>query len=233
MITFETKIWEGDWQKVLRPECIGVNFKRCYAPTMMRVVMINNVVHPEAILKKCQDAFRDGLTDSYIKVDNFANVVLEHFGLKKADFGDGYRYSIAELVSAYVCNTPYLLHFSGDSMVADETPEDWLETGVKVLESRPDVAVFNLPWNRKHDEVAQEASDEDDDYYYGYGFSDQMYLVRTADFVKPIYSHTHEDTFRHHHGEIFEKRVDAWMRTTKRLRATLKVGSYIHPTYGD
>lgn len=233
MITFETKVWEGDWRKVLRPECISANIVRCGYPFKERVIMINNVSDPWSVVERCKKMRDQRLIDSCYSVDHFARQVLAHFNLSEDDFGDGYRYSISELVSIYICRTPYLLHFSGDCMVAEETPLRWVETGIKVLARRPDVSVFNLPWNRKYDEVANESFDEDEDCFYGYGFSDQMYLIRTADFIERIYHYEHEGTAPHHHGEIFEKRVDAWMRTKNRPRATLKCGSYIHPTYGD
>lgn len=233
MITFETKIWEGDWQKVLRPECIGVNIDRCAHPLFERIVMINNVNDPSIVVSKCAEAYDAGLIDGFVNVDHFAHQALNHFKLSKESFGDGYRYSISELVSIYICRTPYLLHFSGDSMVAEDTPKNWLATGIEVLKRHPAVSVFNLPWNGRHDEVKAESFGEDDDCFYGYGFSDQMYLIRTHDFMNRIYHYKHEGTSAHHHGEIFEKRVDAWMRSEKRPRATLKVGSYLHPTYGD
>lgn len=233
MITFETKVWEGDWKKVLRPESISSNVRRCGHLIQNRVVMVNNVSDLARVENRCQELVDAGMLDSFCHVDRFAEAVLAHFGLKSTDFGSGYRYSIAELTSIYLCKTPYLLHFSGDSMVDDATPQGWLDTGLRVLDRRPDVAVFNLTWNNKHHEVKEQSVEQDDDCYYGYGFSDQMYLIRTADFLKSIYHYSHEGSSAHHHGDIFEKRVDSWMRSTNRLRATLKAGSYTHPTYGD
>lgn len=233
MITFETKVWEGDWERVLRPECIGANLSRCAHPFAERSIMINNVNDPVAVSRKCQELLDNNLIDSYYGVDFYARAALDHFGLKEYDFSGGYRYSIAELVSIYLCKTPYLLHFSSDSMVSEETPPGWVETAIGILETRPEVSVVNLLWNKLRDEARSESFAEDDDCFYGYGFSDQMYLVRTEDFMSRIYLHAHSGTAAHHHGEIFEKRVDAWMRTENRPRATLKAGSYIHPTYGD
>jgi hypothetical protein len=232
VITFETKVWEEDWKKVLTLEHVGANATLCGDLVKERLVMVNNVDEPKMVHEKYLEMYNSGLIDGYCQVDHFAPQALDHFGLKVEDFGDGYRYSIAELVAIYLCKTPYLLHFSGDSVVAKGTPKDWLKIGIEVLQRRPDVAVFNLPWNWKHEEVAWESHDEDQDCFYGYGFSDQMYLVRTIDFRGAIYGHSHPGTASHTHGEIFEKRVDAWMRTTKRLRATLRKGSYLHPKYG-
>lgn len=232
VVTYETKVWEGDWRKVLRPECLGTNIARCNMP-LKRTVLINNVDNPTIVADHCNNLHALGLIDLYVQVDHYALSALTHFELKAADFGDGYRYSIAELVSIYTCQTPYLLHFSGDSMISPDTPPDWLSKAIRVLESNPVIACVNLSWNNRHDEVAANSFAEDDDCFYGYGFSDQMYLIRTKDFIFPIYSNTHPGTAAHHHGEIFEKRVDAWMRCTHRPRATLKLGSYIHPTYGE
>jgi hypothetical protein len=64
----------------------------------------------------------------------------------------------------------------------------------------------------------------------GFGFSDQCFLVRTADFRAPIYNELNDLSARYpgYGGELFEKRVDAWMRNHGFLRATFKHGTYLH-----
>ena len=50
-----------------------------------------------------------------------------------------------------------------------------------------------------------------------------------SDFKDRIYYEHHPDSQRYpaYGGELFEKRVDAWMRTNGFLRCTYKHGSYI------
>jgi hypothetical protein len=95
------------------------------------------------------------------------------------------------------------------------------------------VKVFNLTWNHRFHEAKNESLKEDDQFYYGYGFSDQMYLVRTADFRAPIYEEINDASERYpkYGGELFEKRVDSWMRNNGNIRATSKQTSYIHKNF--
>jgi hypothetical protein len=60
-----------------------------------------------------------------------------------------------------------------------------------------------------------------------------MYLVKTADFKAPIYNETHPESERYpeYGGELFEKRVDSWMRRHDYQRLTFKHGSYIHKNF--
>jgi hypothetical protein len=90
--------------------------------------------------------------------------------------------------------------------------------------------VANLTWDHKYDEARDESSEETGDFHIGFGFSDQCWLVRTEDFRAPIYNHSYPVSARYpdYGGELFEKRVDSWMRTTGALRGTYKEGSYVH-----
>jgi hypothetical protein len=60
-----------------------------------------------------------------------------------------------------------------------------------------------------------------------------MYLVRTEDFRASIYEESHEasERYPHYGGELFEKRVDSWMRNNHHLRATHRHGSYLHQNF--
>jgi glycosyltransferase involved in cell wall biosynthesis len=166
-------------------------------------------------------------------VEEYAQKALDFFSLSKEKLGAGYYYSIAELVSIYLTNTEYLLHFSGDSIVAPWTRKDWLSKGIATLKCKPEVKVFNLTWNRKYKDARRDSKFVDKNNYYGYGFSDQMYLVRTADFKMPIYEYYHSssENYPTYGGELFEKRVYSWLRSHHYLRATYRYGSYLHENF--
>jgi hypothetical protein len=169
----------------------------------------------------------------YINVEEHAQNALDHFELSKESLGSGYYYSIAELVSLYLSKTDYLLHFSGDSLIAKETHKNWLELGLRVLEADPQVKVVNLSWDKYCKKEIEEKISETADYWNSIGFSDQMYLVRTEDFRGKIYNHHHpySDRYPKYGGELFEKRVDSWLRVNEFYRATLKNGRYIHRNF--
>ena len=232
-VTFETKVWENDWELILKTDRLKTAIHRCHYKFDAKILYINNVEHPARVEKSARKLVDQGIIDRFIHVDDYAQVALDHFGLTRADLGKGYVYSIAELVSIYLCDTQYLLHFSGDSMPERHLPQHWLTDGLNILKQRPDVKLFNLTWNQKFNELARETRWQDELCAYGFGFSDQMYLIRSADFKQHIYHETHADSQRYpvYGGELFEKRVDSWLRNHNYLRATYKHGSYRHRNF--
>jgi hypothetical protein len=130
-----------------------------------------------------------------------------------------------------------VLYFMSDCL--PETVSDWIPKALALLESSPQVRVANLLWEGKTAEARAEAEYETDNFFIGYGFSDQCYLVRTSDFRAPIYGHWHPSSARYptyvHDG--FERRVDSWMRNEGYLRATYRHASYQHrnlpPTFSQ
>ena len=232
-ITFETKFWEKDKDLVLDPKNLSEKISRCHYNFDVRALFINNVDNFKEASDRCRKLIDDGVIDKYVIVEKYADEALSFFGLSRDSFGIGYYYSIQELVSIYLCETDYLLHFSSDTMVCKEAYSRWLIDALYNMDNNENISVFNLTWNNKYEEAKQESFGENKECYLGYGFSDQMYLIRTKDFRDRIYDfkHEHSERYPDHGGELFEKRVDAWMRTNNKIRATYKFSSYIHPTY--
>jgi hypothetical protein len=232
-ITFETKVWENDWEIILGTDHIERMIKRCYFTFDEKILYINNVKNINAVQRMADALVSKQVITKYIYVEEYAQKALDFFSLSKEKLGIGYYYSIAELVSIYLTDTQYLLHFSGDSIVAPWTKENWLSAGIATLKSRPEVKVFNLTWNRKYKDAKRDSKFIDKDNYYGYGFSDQMYLIRTADFKERIYEHYHpsSDCYPSYGGELFEKRVYSWLKSHDFLRATYRHGSYLHQNF--
>lgn len=227
-ITVETKVWEGDWRIILETDRLKKMFERnCFTFTK-RVLFINNVNDPAPVKERCQQLIAEGVIDRYIVVADYAEAALTFFGVTKESLGAGYVYSIAELVSIYLCDTDYLLHFSGDACL--EKSYQWLPQTLALMESDDAIKVATLTWNGRFDQAKRESFAEDADYYYCSGFSDQMYLVKTADFKKPIYNekHPYSERYPKYGGELFEKRVDSWLRINNYRRVVWKHGSYRH-----
>lgn len=193
-----------------------------------RILHINNVSDPKLVAFHAERLVARGILTSYTVVAECAQQTLDFFGLRKEDFLGGYNYSIAELAAIYHCKTEYLLHYASDCMPA--TPLSWIEPAIEAMKQRPNAKVANPVWNMRNDEARSESFAENRDFYFGYGFSDQCYLIRTKDFKDRIYNQTHADSQRYpaYGGELFEKRVDAWMRNRGYYRLTYKHGSYIH-----
>lgn len=230
-VTFETKVWEGDYEIILGTNRLQKMIERnCYTFDK-RVVNINNVNDYQKVSDLCQRRVDEGVIDSFVVVKDYADEALEFFGLKKEDFGAGYVYSIAELVGIYLCKTDYLLHFAGDACL--DKPYHWMDDALGLMEASPEVKVATLVWNGRMDQVRKESFLEDKTFCHCYGFSDQMYLVRSADFRQKIYTESHPFSERYpkYGGELFEKRVDSWMRNHDCRRVVWKQGSYRHVSF--
>ena len=232
-VTFETKVWEKDWDLIMKTPCLSRTIRRCGDLISKRVLYINNVKNEQRVIEAANQLISKGIIDRWLLVGDYAEQALSYFNLSKDKLGVGYYYSIAELVSIYLCNTKYLLHFSGDATVLKGASKDWLAKGIRVLEDNPRVVVFNLTWTNDFKSIREEFESEDEDFYYGYGFSDQMYLIRAADYKQKIYEYYNPASERYPKfaGEIFEKRVDSWMRENQLLRATYKHGNYLHENF--
>ncbi len=207
--------------------------ERCNYAFNQKILYINNVQDYSKVAQIADRLIRSGVIDQYVKVSDYAEETLNFFSLSKDKLGIGYYYSIAELVSIYLTKTEYLLHFSGDSIVSKKAATQWLHDGIETLRNKNNVKVFNLTWNEEYSAAKKEADYDDHMNGYGFGFSDQMYLIRSADFKKPIYEFYDPASERYpkYGGELFEKRVDSWMRQNNFLRATYKNGSYLHKNF--
>jgi len=230
-VTFETKCYEKDWEILLKTDRLESIIARNRFDFQERILYINNVLEPEKVRDFAERLKARGVITDHVLVEDFADEALTFFDLNRDSFKGGYYYSIQELVGLYRCQTDFLLHFSGDSILDGSFP--WVEQGIELLEHDERVRVVNCVWNRKHEEARANAFEDNAEYWFGYGFSDQCYLVRTADFRAPIYDESHpaSERFPGYGGELFEKRVDSWMRNHGYLLATYKHGSYLHKNY--
>ena len=227
-MTLETKCWERDWEIVCKTEHLRTLAARNCYPFAARVLLINNVSDYGTVCHWAQRAVANGSLTECVVVEEQAPQALESLGLTREALGAGYVYSSAELVGIHRCRTEFLLHFAGDAIPA--APCEWIPAALALFAQDSRVKVANLAWGEGAVEARAEASEEMPDWYLGPGFSDQCYLVRAADFRAPIYSESHPDSQRYprYAGELFEKRLDAWLRNHDYLRATYKHGHYRH-----
>lgn len=232
-ITLETKVWENDWELVLKTSRLKDLILRCNHPFDQRILYINNVKNPSIVEAHAKRLINDGVIDQFVHVHEHAQEALDFFQLSKDKLGKGYYYSIAELVSIYLTKTEYLLHFSSDAIPEKNISSPWLHEAIELLNAKNEIKIFNLTWNHRFNEAKNESISEDDKFFYGYGFSDQMYLIRTKDFRAPIYEEINEASNRYpkYGGELFEKRVDSWMRNHSHIRASSTKHSYIHKNF--
>src|SRR6516164_8459926 len=145
MVTFETKCWERDWEILLKTDYLAEQIGRNDFAFANRLLFINNVRDPDEVSHYAQRLVHSGVLTGYYRVEECAREVLEFFALPRESLGAGYIYSIAELAAIYFCATPFLLHFSGDSIL--EQKSSWLLDALRALEHNPRAAVANPTWN--------------------------------------------------------------------------------------
>ena len=233
MVTFETKCWEGDWDFILSGNYLDEMIKRCNYKFAERILFINNVKDLLRVKRVADKKIAQNVIDAYYVVDDYAKQTLDFFQIEKDSFKQGYYYSIAELTSIYLCKTDFLLHFSSDTYLP-KNKSNWIEKSLEIFSKREDVVVANPTWNFSFDGVKAESFDEIGDFYINSQFSDQCYLIKTALFKTPMYNETNpisETRFPKYGGELFEKRVEAYMHNHNLYRITSKEISYIHRNF--
>jgi hypothetical protein len=230
-VTLETKCWEHDWRHILEGEWLRLLAERNAHPFSEKILMINNVKNHSVVSKWAERAVQQGWITRYVIVEEHAVEALDFFSISRKSLGIGYRYSIAELVGIFLCRSDFLLHYAGDCMPA--AASDWVSRSVSLMSQDPRIKVCNLHPGEDHGGEKPGLVDQTDDFYISYGFSDQCYLVRTENFRQRIYNEFHPASARYprYGGDLFEKRVDSWMRNNGHLRATFKHAFYIHKNW--
>ena len=229
MVTFETKVWQNDWEYILKGKYLNKVIERCNYQFDKRVLIINNVNDRNEVEIHAVKKVEEGIIDSYYFAEDYVDEVLDFFNIKKESFNGGYYYSIAELVGVYLCKTKYLLHFSSDSFLK-KIGDHWIDEAINLFIVRNDIIVANPVWNENYIQAKNESIEEIGDFYLSYGFSDQCYLIKTDVFKKQIYNekNIYSERYPKYGGELFEKRVDSYMRNNSCYRITSKKVSYSH-----
>ncbi len=233
MVTFETKVYENDWEYLLKDGFLKTMIERCNYSFQHKTVMINNVKNLKKVKYYADKALDEKIIDNYYVVDDYVEEVLTYFDIDITSFRGGYYYSISELVSIYLCKDDFLLHFSSDSFLGRYSEDNWITDALELMNEHPKIVVANPVWNNNYKEAENESFSTLDKFYIGYGFSDQCYLIKTKVFQQQIYSETNNisDRYPKYGGELFEKRVDAFMRNKGLKRITSTKCTYFHVNF--
>ena len=230
-LTFETKCWQNDYKLMLMTDHLQRMIANCNVKFADRQLIINNVNDQDIVLAASEALKRTGTIDHVYIAEEYSEKALDYFGLERDSFKGGYYYSISELTGIFLCKTKYLLHFSSDSYIPSKYKKShWIEDAIKIMEKNPDIVVANPTWNFKWGEAEKESASKTDDgkFFVGQGFSDQCYLINTQIFKDKIYNYKHPASERYpkYGGELFEKRVDSFMRVQGKKRITSTEVSY-------
>jgi hypothetical protein len=228
-VTFATSCWEKDWRQILlTPDYMAVGQIGNHSfPFAERLLIINNVDDLEAVKRAAQEKVEQGILTRCVA----ASDVLPHFELKRADFNDWQYYNaLGPLNAIKEAKSDYLLFVTGDVYLKE--PVNWIEKAIRFMEKDRNVKVANLTWNNNYKEAKKESYRKTWNFFVAnQGFSDQMFLVRCADFKAPIYGEIRADGAHYPRGDVFEKRVFSYMKNRGWERISFRGGSYTHENF--
>jgi hypothetical protein len=220
--------FEGTYRKVLSPgffRQIEAQHQRSFERV---VALINNVEDRREAGARAEKLLELGEIDAYYWVADYLEKALTKVGLMRRDLGRVPHYTDFLLVAVTLPGNPYLLHW--DAEVCLRQSRNWIDPALELMERDQRVFVANPNWRQPT--LEKETLWKAGDFAFGYGFSDQLFLVRRSEVSRPIYKSHCLASFRYpvaHVAAIFEQRVDAYMRTHGRLRATYTRATYEHP----
>jgi hypothetical protein len=202
-----------------------------------KIALINNVHDRKDAVVRAQELVQAGEISAFHFVDENLDHALAVTSLTRNDLGRIPHYSDYLLVAITLEGASWLLHW--DAEVHLRNPINWIEPAVKLMEDDPRVLVANPNWWRPG--LERETTEISGEFALGFGFSDAVFLARRVEFAGPIYKRFCPASLRYqliHIRPYFEPWVDAYMRSTPRLRATYTKAVYVHPenegaTYPD
>lgn len=233
MVTFETQCYENDYEYILKGDRLATTITNCNYKFDRRIVIINKVFNKKKVTVLAEKKKAEGIIDEFYFSDDYIDRALRFFKIQLDSFKGGLNYSRAQFVGMYLCQTPYLLHFTTDTQIAKTNTSTWIQEAIQLMEEDKKYVCANPCWNNMYDGAKEESFTEIKDWYIGYGFSDNCYLVPTQIFKQPIYGEYNpaSDRYPAYAGECFEKRVDSYMRNHHRLRLTNKHISFTTKNY--
>jgi len=199
-----------------------------------RTLLVNNVDEPERWKRDLDRLVERGMVDRWLFVADALPRALALTGLSPRHLRPREHWSDFALV-AVTLPGPSMVCYC-DPEITMPVPGDWITPAVELMRHDHRVAVANPRWTptRAPEEKADERSGE---FLLGYGFTDHIFLVRRSELSRPVYRSLVPMALRSPaslryptalDSGIFEMRVDAYMRTHRRLRATHCTIQYDH-----
>ena len=226
-VTFATSCWKRDWRRILLDkDYLAVRqIAHHRFPFAERLLIINNLGDDlDEAIKAARAKIDEGILTRCVIADGIPPV----FQLARSDFDEWQYYNaLGPLTAINECTGSYLLYLTGDVYL--KKPVDWISRALRCMQKHPRFKVANLTWNENDCEAKKESYRSTWNFYVArQGFSDQMFLVRRADFCAPILGEIRPDSHHYPRGDVFEKRVFSYMKNRNWERITFRRGSYTH-----
>lgn len=221
--------FERSYRSVLAPGFFpAIAEQNCFR-FARRVALINNVTSPDDAVRRAQALVDAGELDEYHRVAARLPEALAVTQPEPADLQRFPHYTDCSLVAVTLLGSPFLLYWDADIHL--DEPHDWITPSVELMEQDGSVLVCSPRWTGDVN-LERQTMYRSGSFALGWGFSDQLYLVRRADLARPIYRERCSASLRFPLSAVrfaFEARVDAYMRHHGRLRGVYLNARYSHP----
>jgi hypothetical protein len=229
-VEFVLNCFERNIDSVLAPGFLTRAITQHRYPFALRTLMINNVNDRGRASVMAEKAVRRGEVDRYLFVDNLLDRGLRVTNLKRKDFGRYLHWSDCCLAALVADGPDHLCYVDVDFELKE--PGDWVTPALAVMTADSRVKVGNPNWVMADGRttVAQEADAVGEGHYIGYGFTDQVFLIRRSDFACPLRTRVVPlwvqcpATLRwtgSQGGLFFEQIMDGHMRRSHAMRVTI------------
>jgi len=208
-IAFQTSCYEKSYKHLLKNGVLNhylslfqdIDFEE-------KTVIVNNVSDHNNI----KSLFKNFNNIDFIFSEKNPETVLSFFNLSLLDFQIGLYYSIQHFTGIYYTQCDYLFHVSEDCGI-DNLDSNFIKESVEMLESNEKYIIAMPRWC-EDDNAIEKTEPESDKFFIQYGFTDQIYIIKTKKFKEDIYHYSHPMSERYpkYGGECFEKRIDSFMR---------------------
>jgi hypothetical protein len=234
-VEFVLNCFERNIDAVLAPEFLTRAMAQHRYPFALRTVLINNVSDPERAALMAESAVNRGEIDRYLFVNQLVEEGLRVTNLRRRDFGRYLHWSDCCLAALVADGPDHLCYVDVDLELKE--PTDWISPALDVMAVDPRVKVGNPNWVMADGRttVAEESDDIGVSHFIGYGFTDQVFLVRRSHFARSLRTRVVPlwvqcpATLRWtgaQGGLFFEQVMDGYMRRSYSMRVTIATAEF-------
>lgn len=146
--------------------------------------------------------------------------------LRKKQY-DCYDYSISPLCAIYKADSDYLLYFTEDCAMAENSNGRWIEDAVSILDNDQRI-IAGRPIDEDLDANYFDEYDNIDNFYVSYMFTDRMFLANVNAMKKVDYNCEDQRKYPPYGGAGFEARVYNYMATNNKFMIISHNERFIH-----
>jgi hypothetical protein len=221
-VDFFVNCYERDYKDTLAPGFMEkVRNEQAGANIRNWIVSVNNVNDLLDARQRAERAVNRREVDRVVFVADHLEEAMRRTGLTAADLGRVRHFTDWCIVQATCTDSDYICHQSADIRLT--RPFNWIDDAVATLEKNPLALVANPYWEWDAEGARREAKYVDGHYFVSTGVCDSFYLAKRKVLDDKIYHEKHEygNNFNlSWAGEVFEQRLDAYMRNHGLLRIT-------------